>query len=338
MFIVRQNSVTPPPALGKMAERDSEFDLIADLFAPLSGEGALKLTDDAAVLTPTPGRQLVIAKDAMVEGVHYLSGTASDLIARKLMRSNLSDLAAMGAEPTGYLLAMFRDNRMSPDWLKGFAAGLRQDQTRFSLSLLGGDSVSTPGPGAFSLTILGETEPDRAILRSTARAGDLIYVSGTIGDAGLGLQILQDKLTVANPDHRSFLISRHQLPDPRLGLGRALREIASAAIDVSDGLISDIGHIAEVSGLAGEIDISRLPRSEAAETTGAEPLDLATSGDDYELVFCAHEDKTAAIQELSARQNLRITCIGKMTTGSGIQVFDASGTKIDCDNTGWRHY
>jgi thiamine-monophosphate kinase len=338
MFIVRQNSATLPPALGKMADRDGEFDLIADLFAPLSGEGALNLTDDAAVLTPTPGRQMVIAKDAMVEGVHYLPGTSPDLIARKLMRTNLSDLAAMGAEPVGYLLAMFRDSQMSPDWLKGFAAGLKQDQINFSLSLLGGDSVSTPGPGAFSLTILGETEPGTAILRSGARAGDLIYVTGTIGDAGLGLQILQDKLAVPSPDNRSFLVSRHQLPEPRLAAGRALRGIATAAIDVSDGLISDIGHIAEASGLAGEIDISRLPRSAAADATGTEPLALATSGDDYELVFCVPADKTPEIERLATLHNLQITCIGKMAPGRGIQVFDETGSKIDCDNTGWRHY
>lgn len=338
MFIVRQNSATLPPALGKMADRDGEFDLIADLFAPLSGEGALNLTDDAAVLTSTPGRQMVIAKDAMVEGVHYLPGTSPDLIARKLMRTNLSDLAAMGAEPVGYLLAMFRDKGMSQDWLQGFTAGLKQDQRTFGLSLLGGDSVSTPGPGAFSLTILGEIEPGTAVLRSGARAGDLIYVTGTIGDAGLGLQILQDKLVVTNPDDLSFLISRHQIPEPRLEAGRALRAIATAAIDVSDGLISDIGHIAEASGLAGEIDISRLPRSAAAIATGAELLTLATSGDDYELAFCAPADKTPQIESLASLIGLQITCIGKMTSGHGIQVFDETGSKIDCDNTGWRHY
>ncbi|MEQ9199094.1 MAG: thiamine-phosphate kinase, partial [Rhodospirillales bacterium] len=335
---VLPNSTTRSPASGKMAERDGEFDLIADLFAPLSGEGALNLTDDAAVLTPAPGKQLVIAKDAMVEGVHYLPDTAPGLIARKLMRTNLSDLAAMGAEPVGYLIAMFRDSSMNADWLKGFAAGLRQDQECFGLSLVGGDSVSTPGPGAFSLTILGQTEPGQAILRGGAQAGDLVYVTGTIGDAGLGLKILQNKLTVTDPAHRSFLISRHQVPEPRLAIGHALRGIASAAIDVSDGLISDIGHIADVSGLAGEIDISGLPVSTAAEATGRDLLTLATSGDDYELVFCSPADRATDIDRLAAVHNLRITCIGRMTAGSGIQVFDENGSKIDCDNTGWRHY
>lgn len=321
-----------------MADRNGEFDIISALFAPLAGEGALGLTDDAAVLRPLPGRDLVLAKDAMVEGVHYLPDMPADRVAGKLLRTNLSDLAAMGASPRGYLLAMFRGTSADRAWLKGFAAGLARDQDIYGLSLLGGDSVSSPGGSAFSLTIIGDVEPGTALRRSGARPGDRAYVTGTIGDAGLGLAALQDRLVIDEAADRNFLVSRHQLPEPRIAVGEGLRGVASACIDVSDGLLADAGHIAETSRVGLDIDLHHLPRSGAARRFGADPLELATSGDDYELLFTAPAGRDAAVRALSERTGVAITEIGRVTTGSRARLLDREGNEIVCDKTGWRHY
>ncbi len=321
-----------------MADGNGEFDIISALFAPLAGEGAFGLTDDAAVLRPEAGRDIVLAKDAMVEGIHYLPDMPADMVAGKLLRTNLSDLAAMGARPRGYLLAMFRGANTDRAWLEGFAAGLARDQEIFGLSLLGGDSVSSPGGSAFSLTIIGDIEPDMALRRNGARPGDILYVTGTIGDAGLGLAVLRDGLAAGEASDRDFLVSRHRLPEPRLGVGEGLRGVASACIDVSDGLLADAGHIAETSSAGLDIDLHRLPRSAAARRSGADPLGLATSGDDYELLFTVPAGREAAVRALSGRTGVAITEIGRVVAGRRARLLDAEGGEIVCDKTGWRHY
>ncbi|MEQ9328771.1 MAG: thiamine-phosphate kinase [Rhodospirillales bacterium] len=321
-----------------MADGDGEFDIISALFAPLAGEGALGLTDDAALLRPMPGRDLVLAKDAMVEGVHYLPDMPADMVAGKLLRSNLSDLAAMGARPRGYLLALFRGANTDRAWLEGFAAGLARDQEIFGLSLLGGDSVSSPGGTALSLTIIGDIEPDTALRRNGARPGDIVCVTGTIGDAGLGLAALQGGLAIGEAADRDFLVSRHQMPEPRIAVGEGLRGMASACIDVSDGLLADAGHIAETSSAGLDIDLHRLPRSGAARRLGADPLALATSGDDYELLFTLPAGREGEVRALSARTGVAITEIGRVVAGRRSRLLDAEGSEIVCDKTGWRHY
>jgi thiamine-monophosphate kinase len=321
-----------------MAEGDGEFDIISALFAPLAGEGALDLTDDAAVLAPPPGRDLVLAKDAMVEGVHYLPDMPAEDVAGKLLRTNLSDLAAMGARPSGYLLALFRGGRLDRAWLEGFAAGLSRDQETFGLALLGGDSVSTPGPSCFSLTILGDVEPGKALRRDGARPGDLVCVTGTVGDAGLGLALLKGDIEGSDAADRDFLIARHRLPDPRLTVGRGLVGIASACIDISDGLLADAGHVAATSGVGIEIDLASVPVSPAARRLDPDPVGLVTSGDDYELLLTVPAERAGEIDMLSQRLGVPITTIGRVIAGERVSLLDRDGGEIACDKTGWRHY
>ena len=233
----------------------AEFALIARHFRPLAGPGALDLQDDAAVLMPPPGRDLVLTCDAMVAGVHFLPDDPPDLVGRKLLRVNLSDLAAKGATPIGYLMTVSTPRDTPDAWFAGFSAGLKQDQQQYGVTLLGGDTTSTPGPISLSLTILGHVEPGQAVHRAGARPGDGIWVTGTIGDGALGLAVARGRLA----DPTGHLLSRYRLPQPRVGL--AIAGIASAGMDISDGLVQDLGHICRASGLAGEVEAALVPLS-----------------------------------------------------------------------------
>ena len=272
-----------------------EFELIRKYFAPLaSGEaGALGLTDDAALLSPPAGRDLVLTTDAMIEGVHFLPDQPPGLVARKLLRVNLSDLAAMGAVPLGYLVTAAWPEARDEAWVAGFAEGLGEDQAIFPVRLLGGDTTRTAGPVALSLTAVGTVPAGGGLKRGTARAGDLLFVSGTIGDSVLGLRVLRGELTALDDDDRAALVVRHRLPEPRLALGQALLDegLATAAIDLSDGLVADIGHIAETSGVAACIEAAAIPLSAATGRAVAGDPGLREAlfggGEDYELAFAA---------------------------------------------------
>jgi thiamine-monophosphate kinase len=317
---------------------EGEFAFIARRLRPLaSAPGALQLVDDAALHDPRPGTQLVLTKDAMVAGVHFLDGDPPDQIAQKLLRVNLSDLAAMGADPIGYLLALVRPKQIEDAWLGAFCDGLAADNATFAISVLGGDTVSTPGPMTLSLTAIGDVPEGQALLRSGAKAGDDIWVSGTLGDAALGLAVLQEKLEVAEPA-RAYLIERYRLPRPRLALGQALRGLAHAAIDISDGLLADLGHVAETSELGAEVRADLMPLSEAARNLpGAQEAALG-GGDDYELLFTAPTSRRAAIERLTAALDLPLTRIGCMQIGTGIRVIDADGAEVKAARTGWQHF
>jgi thiamine-monophosphate kinase len=315
---------------------EGEFEFVARRLRPLaSAPGALGLVDDAALLDPRPGMQLVLTKDAMVAGVHFLEGDPAGQIARKLLRVNLSDLAAMGAAPVGYLLALARPRGIEDEWLAAFCAGLAEDNAAFEISVLGGDTVSTPGPLTLSLTAIGEVPAGTALLRGGARPGDDIWVSGTLGDAALGLAVLQGALEVAEPV-RSHLVGRYRLPRPRLALGQALRGLAHAAIDISDGLLADLGHIVETSDLGAEIRLDLLPLS-AADLPGAQDAALS-GGDDYELLFTAAPRQRAAIERLAQELDLPLTRIGQMQAVPGIRVLDATGAELHPERTGWQHF
>ncbi|MEX1036285.1 MAG: thiamine-phosphate kinase, partial [Sneathiella sp.] len=272
-------------------KRDGEFALIDRLLKPLAAgtPAALDLTDDAAVLVPSKGKDLVLAKDAMVAGVHFLENDAPGDVARKLLRVNLSDLAAMGATPVGYLLATFWPEKLPRDWIAEFAAGLQKDQTEFGIGLLGGDTVRTPGPLSLSLTAIGEVATGQALRRNGAGDGDLIVVSGTLGDGALGLLALKGELAGLEDTARQALVRRYHLPQPRLALGQLLTGNATACIDISDGPLADIGHIAEESKLGAEIEWARVPLSAPARQAIAKDSRLKevvlTGGDDYELAF-----------------------------------------------------
>lgn len=306
-----------------------EFGQIARLYRPLTrgAPEALDLLDDAAVIPSRPGFDLVVTKDAMVEGVHFLVGEAPDMIARKLLRVNLSDLAAKGAKPYGYFLAVAWPK--SCDWSarQRFADGLTQDGQIFDLTLLGGDTVSTSGPLTLSLTMLGWVPSGRMIRRGGGRPGDLVMVSGAIGDGFLGLAAARGEI----PDADGYLAGRYRLPTPRLDLEAALSVGANAAADVSDGLIADAGHVARASRCGLRLDLDRLPLSPAgrgwlagqADRTAA-LVSLASGGDDYEIVCAA----PAPLEGF--------TVVGALTVGDERDV-RVDGARIEAGPGGWRH-
>lgn len=315
-----------------------EFALIDSIFARLTtpGSPALGLTDDAAILTPPVGQDLVFTKDMMVAGRHFFADDPPDVIASRILRVNLSDLAAMGASPLGYLLAIAFPSGLDDAFIRKFAEGLARDQAAFSIALFGGDTVSGADKLTLSVTAIGLVPQGRALRRDGARAGDIVYVSGTIGDAALGLLCLQGKL-----DRDDHLVARYYAPEPRLGLGMALRGLATAAIDVSDGLVGDLGHICRHSGVGADIRVDHVPLSPAVRshvTRDGRFLERAlTGGDDYELVFTVAPESEAILQEKAGQAGIMVTRIGDIRTGSGIRLSDDSGAFYDWGHGGYRH-
>ncbi|MGH7047519.1 MAG: thiamine-phosphate kinase [Stellaceae bacterium] len=326
----------------KAGAEPDEFERIRRYFAPLAGPGGLGLLDDAALVDCQPGQRLVMTADAIVEGVHYLPDDPPELVAKKLLRVNLSDLAAMGARPLSYLLTTALPAARGAAWIAGFAHGLAEDQRRFGIALIGGDSVATPGPAVLALTAIGEVSAGAEIRRNGARAGDIVWVSGTIGDAYLGLGLLRGADPELPSEHRAALIGRFRVPEPRVALGPALRGIARAMIDVSDGLLADLGHICETSGCAATVTLDALPCSAAAQGVlaqdGARRAALATGGDDYELLFTASAAAGDRIAELSATLGLPITAIGRIEAGAGVRLVDAPGHEVAIESHGYRHF
>ena len=325
--------------------RVDEFEAIARLLRPLTGGApeALGLMDDAAVIPGRPGFDLVVSNDAMVEGVHFLAEDPLEMVARKLLRVNLSDLAAKAAEPYGYFLAAAWPPGFGWSQRERFAEGLAQDQAAFGLTLLGGDTTSTPGPLTLSLTILGWAPQGRTVLRSTARAGDRILVSGTIGDGFLGLMAAQGRLPALEELDQAWLADRYRLPSPRTGLRDALRAHAAAAADVSDGLLADAGHIGEASGAGLVLHLDRLPLSESARAWLSGQPDqaralarLATGGDDYEVVCAARPDQAAALAAAGDAAGLMLTDVGEVVEGQGTEALHL-GRRLELQRTGWTH-
>lgn len=317
-----------------------EFALIARHFRPLAGEGALDLLDDAALLDIPPGRRLAIAADTMVEGVHYLPTDPPETVGRKLLRVNLSDLAAMGAAPLGYLMTTSFARGTPEGWIAGFVAGLAEDQRLFGLSLLGGDTTATPGPTTLSLTILGTVAPGRAITRRGARPGDDIWVSGTIGDGALGLRVLQGMLPADGEGH---LARRYRLPEPRLGLGEALAGLVRAGMDVSDGLVQDLGHLCRAAGCGAELDAAAVPLSAAARAlVAADPALLPlvlTGGDDYELLLAADPADRAEVMGRAAACGMAVARIGRFIDGAPeASVRAPDGSPLALPRGGWSHF
>lgn len=319
-----------------------EFGRIREYFAPLAGLGSLELTDDAALLDCPPGYRLVVTVDQLVEGVHFLPDDPPDLVARKLMRRNLSDLAAMGATPRHYLVTSALPKTHDDDWVRRFAEGLAEDQHRYGLALLGGDSTSTPGPAALTLTAIGQVASGQEIRREGAQPGDHLWVSGTIGDAFLGLKALRGEFPKLAAGHRDALAARFRLPEPRCNLGPSLIGIAHAMIDVSDGLVADLGHICQTSGVAATVELSLVPLSQAARELVAGdaallPM-LVTGGDDYELLFAAPLEADDEIASLSRGLGLPITRIGAIDDGAGVRVVDGDSREVPLASPGWRHF
>ena len=323
-------------ASGRAERRSGEFELIAELFAPLSknAPGAFGLTDDAAVLAPPAGHELVLKTDATVEGVHFFRSDPPGDVARKALRVNLSDLAAKGAVPVGYLMALLLPDWPDMAWLRAFADGLAADQAAFGLSLMGGDTSATPGPLAISISAFGHVPAGAMIRRAGARPGDLVFVSGTIGDAGAGLVALKEERTAPE------LVARYRVPQPRLALGPMLRGIASASLDVSDGLMADLGHIAQVSKVRIEVAAAQIPLSGALRALwGAEAaVRAAVAGDDYEIAFTAPASRRADVANAAARSGVAVAEIGRVIAGEGAVLLDASGREIAIAQSGYTHF
>jgi thiamine-monophosphate kinase len=322
----------PDPTRGD----DGEFGWIERLLRPLTRghPGALDLLDDAAVITPREGHDLVITKDAMVAGVHFLADDPLDTVARKLLAVNLSDLAAKGADPVGYFLSVAWPRDLSWEAKRTFADGLRLAGETWALPLLGGDTVSTPGPLTLSATLIGDVPTGGMVRRATARPGDLVMVSGCIGDGWLGLKAARGELV----DPEGYLARRYRTPTPRLDLIPTLRRFASASADVSDGLLADAGRIAIASGCAIEIALEQLPVSvDAGNWLAGQPghvdalLALASGGDDYQIVFTVSPE---AYQAMDLTGDL--VSIGQVTAGQGVTA-SFEGRSVPVERLGWTH-
>jgi thiamine-monophosphate kinase len=326
------------------SKRPGEFELIARLFAPLaqSAPGAFGLTDDAAVIAPPEGEELIVTTDALVEGVHFLRDDPPETIAKKSLRVNLSDLAAKGASPMAYLLALSLPDWTDIAWLEAFVRGLGEDQRAFGVSLIGGDTTRTPGPLTLAITALGSIPTGTMIRRSGAKAGDLVFVSGTIGDAGGGLAILKGDGVSISGTHRNTLIARYREPSPRVSLGLALRGTANASLDVSDGLLADLAHIADTSKVRIAIDAACIPISPALRALWgddqASRVRAATSGDDYEIAFTAPADARIAVLKAAADAGIPVAEIGRVLAGEGVALLDATGREIDVPHKGYVHF
>ena len=325
--------------------RRGEFDLIAEVFAPLAGGDpmAFGLGDDAAVVRPAADEDLVVTTDALVRGVHFPAGSDPGRVGRKLLRVNLSDLAAKGARPVAYLLTAALPDDVDDGWIEAFAAGLAEDQERFGVHLIGGDTTSSPEL-VLSATLFGTVPRGAMVLRGGARAGDVVFVSGTIGDAGLGLAAARGALPGLDGDTARALRDRFELPEPRLRLGAALRGIATAAADISDGLLADLGHICAQSGVGAEVRLYEVPASEAARAALAlapaperDPARL-TAGGDYELVFTAPVAARERIGATGEAAGVPVAPVGTIAAGGGVRLVDANGTAIAVESAGYRHF
>ena len=304
-----------------MASRPGEDELIARFFAPLAGPAALGLRDDAACLTPPPGDDLVLTTDALVAGVHFFADDPPGAIARKALRVNFSDLAAKGARPLGFLLALALPRDWREDWLEAFAAGLGEDASAYGCPLAGGDTVATPGPLTLSVTAFGAVPAGRMARRSGVRPGDRIYVTGTLGDAAIGLGIRQGRGPDIPKAEKEFLLDRYLLPQPRVALAKAILLRANGCMDVSDGFVGDLTKLLAVSGVTARVPIYRLPLSQPARTAIAAKPDLfavaATGGDDYELLASIAPDTVPAFEAEAAAARVPVACIGEAVEGYG---------------------
>jgi thiamine-monophosphate kinase len=336
------------------ASRLNEFQRIERFFKPLTlgNPGALGLADDAALVDPPAGFQIVVTTDAMVAGVHFLVHDDPADIGYKLLAVNLSDLAAKGAEPLAYSLVTALDQATKEGWIERFAAGLGEAQRAFGMRLLGGDSVATSGPACLTISALGLTPTGTARLRSGARPGDCLFVTGSIGDALLGLRLAQGQMPsnlvhALDPADRSFLLARLRRPCPRTAFAPALRTLATAALDISDGLAADLGHMARASGVDLHVRAAAVPLSATARKSVAcqpelLPL-LLTGGDDYEVAFTAPPSRALAIDEAASAIGLPVACIGEVRAcppqRSGQVIFcDEEGQRLVFARSGYQHF
>ncbi|MGE5367112.1 MAG: thiamine-phosphate kinase [Betaproteobacteria bacterium] len=324
-------------------DMSAEDRLIARFFKPLATHpGALGLSDDAAFVTPPLGCDLVLKTDAIVGGVHFFPEDAAHTVASKALRVNLSDLAAKGARPLGFLLSLAIPKEIGEEWLKGFAEGLRGDAVLFGCPLFGGDTDCTPGPITIAIAMIGSVPEGTMVRRSGAKVGDRVFVSGTIGDAALGVMVRNGKDWKLSEMQRQHLVSRYLLPQPRNALAEAVRIHASAAMDISDGLVGDFGKLCRASGVAADVDVARVPISEAtkaviAADSGALETAL-TGGDDYEIVCTVPAARANSFHAAAKAANVTVTQIGEAKAGEGARFLAADGHTFTFKRASFSHF
>jgi thiamine-monophosphate kinase len=323
-------------------DRSAEDKLIERFFRPIAiHPGALGLSDDAAFITPPPGHDLVLKADAIIGGVHFFPDDAAQTIAGKALRVNLSDLAAKGARPLGFLLSLALPADIGDRWLTNFAEGLRSDAVLFGCPLFGGDTDRTPGPITISIAMFGSVPEGTMVRRAGAKAGHRVFVSGTIGDAALGLAVRKGKDWKLSEPHRQYLLARYLLPQPRTALAEAVRQHASAAMDVSDGLAGDFAKLCRASQVGAAIAVERIPFSGAAKVVlAAEPTmrEVALSGgDDYEIVCTVPPAKADAFRAAAQAANAVVAEIGEIEDGAGPR-FLADGRALTFERAAYSHF
>ena len=321
----------------------AEDRLITRFFAPLATHpGALGLSDDAAFIKPPPGCELVLKADAIVGGVHFFNDDPAHAIASKALRVNLSDLAAKGATPLGFLVSLALPKDTSEAWLKSFADGLREDAAGYKCPLFGGDTVRTPGPVMVSVSMFGSVPDGMMVRRAGAKAGDKVFVTGTIGDAALGVKLRLGAAWPLSDAQREHLLSRYLLPRPRGALTEAVRHYASASMDISDGLVGDFMKLCRVSGVAANIDVARVPLSDAARavlTTEPGVRETAlTGGDDYEILCTVPPAKVDRFRVAAMAAKVAVTEIGTIGEGEGVRFVDDDGNPLVFAHGAFSHF
>jgi thiamine-monophosphate kinase len=330
------------------APQSGEDRLIARYFRPLASHpGAFGLADDAATITPPPGCDVVLKTDAIVGGVHFFADDPPDLIAKKALRVNLSDLAAKGASPVGFLLSLALPGSVDASWLEAFARGLGEDAEAYGCPLMGGDTDRTSGPLTVAIAAFGTLPTGSMVRRSGAQVGERVVVTGTIGDAALGLCLRRDPQTAArwrlDPEQSAHLLGRYLLPQPRNALALALRQHASAAMDVSDGLAGDLGKLCAVSGVRADIEVERVPLSEAVRTAvAAEPSLIETAltgGDDYEVLATVTPGAVPGLAAAALTAGIALTEIGTVRAeGRGANFLDRAGNALLFKQPSFSHF
>ncbi|MSP33284.1 MAG: thiamine-phosphate kinase [Rickettsiales bacterium] len=329
-----------------MAKNIAEFSIIDEFFKPLTNSvaAAQNLADDVAKISLKKGEDLVISKDMIVEDVHFLRKDGGFKIASKLLRSNLSDIAAAGAKPIYYMLGFSKDNKMDKSFFTEFARGLKESQDEFGISLIGGDTVKTSSKLFFSITILGIVKENQNLLRKNGKKDDIVFVSGNIGDAAIGLMLARGSKLDLIADEKKYFLARHFFPTPRIKLGQSLasQNLSHCAIDVSDGLLADLQHICEESNLSAFIYQSRIPLTITKKTLpkSISPLDLISAGDDYELIFTAKKSAEKKILRLAKTLKIKITAIGYLknaTKKPTVTILDNSDKPINFSKYGYQH-
>jgi thiamine-monophosphate kinase len=304
-----------------------EFGIIAKYFAPLAGEGAFGLKDDAALLPSRSGHELVVTTDTISQGTDFFAFDPADTVAQKALRVNLSDLAAKGAEPAGYLLNLTLPHTVTEDWLAVFASGLARDQQEFGMPLLGGDTGAGEGPLTIAITAFGFVPKGAMVKRSGAKPGDAVYVTGTIGDSGGGLAIFEREKHALTDADRNYLTARYRVPQPPVAFAPGLRAVAHASVDISDGLIADLDHIASASGVRIVVEGAQVPLSQPLKAFWGENalLRAVAAGDDYQIGFTAQPGLSGPF-----------TRIGQVTAGEGVNLM-VEDRIVAVPKTGYRH-